>query len=65
MKKRKSSRKRHAQAGRSIGPDQPREAAIEAIARHLHELKPEEAAVITLLRQELARRSGNGQGSKT
>ena len=27
------------------------------IAEHLHELKPEEAAVITLLRQELAKRS--------
>ena len=35
------------------------------IAQHLHELKPEEAAVITLLRQELAHRSGNGQGSNT
>jgi DNA topoisomerase-1 len=39
--------------------------ADSEIAQHLHELKPEEAAVITLLRQELAQRSGNGQGSKT
>jgi DNA topoisomerase-1 len=128
LKKPKGSRKRRAQVGHSIGPDQPREAAIalgkmeevdsqaiakknvvtaiEAVARllgntiaicrkcyihpaiptsylngtlagnlrlkadseiaqHLHELKPEEAAVITLLRQELAHSSGNGQGSKT
>jgi DNA topoisomerase-1 len=34
--------------------------ADSQIARHLHELKPEEAAVITLLRQELAERSRNG-----
>jgi DNA topoisomerase I len=33
--------------------------ADSQIARHLHELKPEEAAVITLLRQELALRSEN------
>jgi DNA topoisomerase-1 len=39
--------------------------ADSEIAQHLHELKPEEAAVIMLLRQELAQRSGNGQGSKT
>jgi DNA topoisomerase-1 len=39
--------------------------ADSEIVQHLHELKPEEAAVITLLRQELAQRSGNGQGSKT
>jgi DNA topoisomerase-1 len=38
--------------------------ADSEIAQHLHELKPEEAAVITLLRQELAQRSGNSQGSK-
>jgi DNA topoisomerase I len=31
--------------------------ADDQIARHLHELKPEEAAVIALLRQELAQRS--------
>jgi DNA topoisomerase I len=36
--------------------------ADSEIAQHLHELKPEEAAVITLLRQELAERSRNGQG---
>ena len=35
--------------------------ADSEIAQHLHELKPEEAAVIMLLRQELAQRSGNGQ----
>jgi DNA topoisomerase I len=34
--------------------------ADSQIAQHLHELKPEEAAVITLLRQELAERSQNG-----
>ena len=39
--------------------------ADSEIAEHLHELKPEEAAVIMLLRQELAQRSGNSQGSKT
>ena len=39
--------------------------ADSEIAEHLHKLKPEEAAVITLLRQELAQRSGNSQGSKT
>ena len=33
--------------------------ADSQIAQHLHELKPEEAAVITLLRQELAQRSEN------
>jgi DNA topoisomerase I len=33
--------------------------ADSEIARHLHELKPEEAAVITMLRQELVQRSGN------
>ena len=31
--------------------------ADREIAQHLHELKPEEAAVIMLLRQELANRS--------
>ena len=39
--------------------------ADSEIAQHLHELKPEEAAVITLLRQELAQRSGKSQSSKT
>jgi hypothetical protein len=39
--------------------------ADSEIAQHLHELKPEEAAVIALLRQELAQRSGNSRGSKT
>jgi DNA topoisomerase I len=39
--------------------------ADSEIAEHLHELKPEEAAVIMLLRQELAQRSGNSQSSKT
>jgi hypothetical protein len=34
--------------------------ADSQITQHLHELKPEEAAVITLLRQELAQRSQNG-----
>jgi DNA topoisomerase-1 len=34
--------------------------ADSQIAQQLHELKPEEAAVITLLRQELAERSRNG-----
>lgn len=34
-----------------------RQKADTEIAQHLHELKPEEAAVITLLRQELANRS--------
>ena len=33
--------------------------ADSEIAHHLHELKPEEAAAITLLRQELLQRSGN------
>jgi len=33
--------------------------ADSEIAHHLHELKPEEAAVITILRQELAQRSEN------
>jgi DNA topoisomerase-1 len=39
--------------------------ADSEIAQHLHELKPEEAAVITLLRQELVQRSGKSQSSKT
>jgi DNA topoisomerase I len=39
--------------------------ADSEIAQQLHELKPEEAAVIALLRQELAQRSGNSRGSKT
>jgi DNA topoisomerase-1 len=39
--------------------------ADSQIAEHLHELKPEEAAVIMLLRQELAQRSGNSKGSET
>jgi DNA topoisomerase-1 len=34
-----------------------RRKADAQIAQHLHELKPEEAAVIGLLRQELAKRS--------
>jgi DNA topoisomerase I len=33
--------------------------ADSALARHLHQLKPEEAAVMTMLRQELVQRSGN------
>jgi DNA topoisomerase I len=33
--------------------------ADSEIARRLHELKPEEAAVITMLRQELSERSPN------
>ncbi|HEX3444209.1 MAG TPA: DNA topoisomerase IB [Chthoniobacterales bacterium] len=37
--------------------------ADSQITQHLHELKPEEAAVITLLRQELAQRSQNGNAS--
>ena len=39
--------------------------ADSEIAQHLRELKPEEAAVITLLRQELAQRSGDSQAAKT
>jgi DNA topoisomerase I len=39
--------------------------ADSQIARHLHELKPEEAAVITLLRQELANRAENGAAKRT
>jgi DNA topoisomerase I len=35
------------------------------IAQHLHELKPEEAAVIALLRQELAKRSENAGSERT
>jgi DNA topoisomerase IB len=37
--------------------------ADSQIAQHLHELKPEEAAVITLLRQELADRAENGRAN--
>jgi DNA topoisomerase-1 len=39
--------------------------ADSQIAKHLHELKPEEAAVLTMLRQELAGRSGNSQEAKS
>jgi DNA topoisomerase I len=38
--------------------------ADSEIAHHLHELKPEEAAVITLLRQELAQRAGDHHRGK-
>ena len=38
--------------------------ADSALARHLHKLKPEEAAVMTMLRQELVQRSGNQDRQK-
>jgi DNA topoisomerase I len=38
--------------------------ADSEIARHLHELKPEEAAVIMMLRQELVQRSANNHRHK-
>jgi hypothetical protein len=41
------------------GPDLSREKVLATIVR-LHELKPEEAAVIALLRQELEKRSEEG-----
>jgi DNA topoisomerase-1 len=39
--------------------------ADSQIVRHLHELKPEEAAVITLLRQELANQVENSDAKRT